>query len=226
MSGYTKLFSDIVDSSIWQEPADIKVVWVTMLALADQNGCIRGSPGWLASKARVPVDRVEAALKLFQQPDPSSRTTDNDGRRIESLPDGWLILNYLSFRDRMSNDHVAAQTRERVRKHRERYSALRNASNVTRAASVYASVSAPDILPERIRTPEVLTVWREWVAYRLTRARSKEPEKMFRYQADMIAAWGPEGAIASMRSSIANGYQGLFPPRNTPQPPRRRDPNI
>ena len=144
MSGYTKLFSEIVDSSIWREPSDICKVWITLLALSDADGYIRGSPGWLAGKAHVSLATCEEALGKFQHPDHESRTPDNDGKRIDRLEDGWLILNYLEFRDRLSNDPKAQATRERVRKHRERYYALRNTKSVTPLVSASASVSASD----------------------------------------------------------------------------------
>lgn len=143
MSGFTKLFSDIVESSIWREPSDICKVWITLLALADQDGYVRGSIGWLSGKAVVSEEACEDAIRRFQEPDRLSRTADNEGRRIEQLEDGWLILNYLKFRDRLSHDAKAAATRERVRKHRERYRALRNAESVTPAVSASASASDP-----------------------------------------------------------------------------------
>lgn len=142
MSGYVKIFSEIVESSIWDEPPETCKVWITLLALCDQDGYIRGSPGWLAGKARVPIEACREALNKFMAPDPSSRTPDNDGRRIEMLEDGWLVLNYLNFRDRLSADPKAVATRERVRKHRERYNALRNAESVTSAASASLSASS------------------------------------------------------------------------------------
>src|SRR5208282_4474708 len=141
--GYTKLFSDIVDSSIWDEDAETRIVWVTLLALSNADGLVRGSIGWLAAKSRVSQEACRKALVKFAAPDPQSRTPDNDGRRIEPLDDGWLILNYLIFRDRLSTNPKAVKTRERVRKHRERYNALHNVTCVTprHSASDTASVS-------------------------------------------------------------------------------------
>lgn len=141
VSGYCKLFSDIVESSIWEDTPETKVVWITMLALADRDGYIRGSPGWLAAKSRVTKEQCLIALAEFQSPDPRSRTPDNEGRRIEELEDGWLVLNYISFRERLSPDVKALATRERVRKHREKQKALRNASGVTVSAPASASAS-------------------------------------------------------------------------------------
>jgi len=141
--GYTKLFSDIVDSSIWEERPEVCKVWVTLLALCNADGYVRGSDGWLAGKSKVPLAACQEALQKFQSPDSNSRTPDNDGRRIEQLSDGWLILNYLSFRDRLSSNPKAVATRARVQKHRERYQALRNTKSVTptHPASASASVS-------------------------------------------------------------------------------------
>ena len=144
MPGYAKLFSDIVDSSIWEQPSDVCKVWVTLLALASADGFVRGSPGWLAGKARVSMDICRESLHTFQQPDPHSRTEDHDGRRIEEMDDGWLILNYLAFRNRLSDDAKAVRTRERVQKHRERYNALRNAASVTSVDSASASSSVSE----------------------------------------------------------------------------------
>jgi hypothetical protein len=144
MGGYTKLFSDIVESSIWKEPPPVCKVWITMLALSDRDGYIRGSSGWLADKAQVSKEECEIALNKFLNPDATSRTPDHDGRRIEQLEDGWLVLNYLTFRDRLSDDHKAILSRERVRKHREQWNALRNAPSVTSSIPASASASVSD----------------------------------------------------------------------------------
>ena len=137
--GYTKLFSDIIESSIWDEDAETRIIWVTLLALCNADGLVRGSVGWLAGKSRVSEAACRKALGKFESPDPQSRTPDNDGRRIETLEDGWLVLNYLMFRDRLSTNPKAIKTRERVRLHRERYNALRNTNGVTPGHSASAS---------------------------------------------------------------------------------------
>lgn len=142
MSGYTKLFSDIIESSIWNEPPDTCKVWITLLALSDKDGYVRGSVGWLAGKARVSKEKCAAAITLFQQPDDESRTADHEGRRIEQMDDGWLILNYLKFRDRLSTDATATATRIRVQKHRERYKALRNTKEALQGVTALGSASA------------------------------------------------------------------------------------
>lgn len=95
---FTKLFSSITESTVWCEPSDVRVVWISMLAMADRNGCVFASIPGLANRARVPIESTEAALSKFQQPDPYSRTTEFEGRRIEVIDGGWRLLNYMKYR--------------------------------------------------------------------------------------------------------------------------------
>jgi hypothetical protein len=116
-SGWTKLHSTILDSSVWQEPAHVRLVWITMLAMADADGVIEASIGGLAHRARVTREECVEALQRFLGPDPDSRD-GTTGERIEALTGGWLVLNHASYRDKQT--HQQAATAERVRRHRQR----------------------------------------------------------------------------------------------------------
>ena len=74
MSSYIKLFSEILTSTIWQEPDSTRIVWLTMLAMADKNGEVKASIPGLASFAKVPIEAAETALESFKSPDKYSRT--------------------------------------------------------------------------------------------------------------------------------------------------------
>lgn len=116
---YFKCFSDIIQSSLWAEDAETCKVWITMLALANQDGVVRATAPGLSHEARVPLDRTIEILKLLESPDPHSRTPDNEGRRIERTDGGYLILNYLKYRSLHDDDTRRANDRERQRRHRE-----------------------------------------------------------------------------------------------------------
>ncbi len=120
MSGFTKLFSDIILSSVWSEDDKTRIVWVTLLAISNADGFVSGSVPGLAAAARVSVAECDTALQKLASPDPHSRTKDHEGRRIEAVDGGWLILNYRAYRDRVSDDPNAVAARERVRRDRER----------------------------------------------------------------------------------------------------------
>ena len=103
MVGYTKLFSDILASTIWDEPNSVRIVWITMLAMADRDGMVGASVPGLAHLARVTTEECTNALAVLSSPDPASRTQDHEGRRIASVDGGWCILNYEKHRERSSS---------------------------------------------------------------------------------------------------------------------------
>ena len=95
---FTKLFASITESTIWAEPDAVRIVWITMLAMADRHGRIWASVPGLANRARVSLEACEDALDRFQKPDKYSRTPDHEGRRIEPIDGGWRLLNHAKYR--------------------------------------------------------------------------------------------------------------------------------
>lgn len=117
---YIKLFSSLVTSTIWMEDDKTRIVWITMLAVADKNGEIQASIPGLARIAGVPVPDVEVAIQKFLAPDEHSRTPDDEGRRIEKIDGGWSLLNHAKYRLMASKDESKTSNAERQRRHRER----------------------------------------------------------------------------------------------------------
>lgn len=115
---FVKLYGSILTSSVWSEDSDTKVVWITMLAMADQDGIVRASIPGLARFAGVSLEATETALNKFEAPDKYSVTTDDDGRRIEPVEGGWIILNHSKYRDMRTRRQV--QDAERQKRKRER----------------------------------------------------------------------------------------------------------
>ena len=118
MTNYTKLFSSIVTSTIWTEDDTTRIVWITMLALADKNGEVQGSVPGLARIAGVSLDACQSALDKFLSPDKYSRTMDDEGRRIEKIDGGWFLLNHAKYRAMASKDDAILSNAERQRRHR------------------------------------------------------------------------------------------------------------
>ena len=123
MAGYTKLFSSIIHSTIWRESSHVRIMWITMLAMADEEGVVEASIPGLMDAARVNRVEAEEALDLLSSPDPDSRNTDYEGRRIVNIEGGWLILNHNLYRNKKSKDEQIERrkelTRKRVQKYRE-----------------------------------------------------------------------------------------------------------
>lgn len=115
--GYTKLFSEIVLSTVWQQPAYVKVVWVTMLAMKDRWHKVNASLPGLAKASGVTLEECEKAIEYFKKPDPYSRTKDNEGIRIVDADGGWLILNGEKYRNMMSLDERREYNRIKQREY-------------------------------------------------------------------------------------------------------------
>jgi len=117
---YNKLFTKILDSSIWLEDASTRLVWLTMIAAMDETGfCQFASPANLAHRARVPQEDVNRALACLEGSDDQSSDPDNEGRRVERVPGGWMVLNAPKYRALVTKLVIQEQTAARVKRHRE-----------------------------------------------------------------------------------------------------------
>lgn len=126
MPTYTKLFTSIVTSTIWTEDDQTRLVWVTMLAMADKNGEVHASIPGLARMANVSVESAERAIQILLAPDPYSRTKAADGRRIEEIQGGWFLINHPEYRQMASREDQKEANAERQRRFRERKKEAKN----------------------------------------------------------------------------------------------------
>jgi hypothetical protein len=80
---------------------------------------LAAAPG-IANRARVDLDICIQALKKFQEPDPDSRTMEYEGRRIERVDGGYLILNYTKYRQLRDESQRRDYARQYMAERRER----------------------------------------------------------------------------------------------------------
>ena len=69
-----------------------------------------------------------------------------------------------------------------------------------------------NLLPDHLLNQTIAEKWKEWEDYRRKRGKSIS-EAAARKQMKMLSELTQEEAIAAIDQSIANDYQGLFPPR-------------
>ena len=78
---YNKLFTKILDSSIWLESDTTRLVWLTVVAAMDEDGFAQfASPLNLAHRARVSPDACLEAIRCLESDDPHSGDPDKIGR--------------------------------------------------------------------------------------------------------------------------------------------------
>lgn len=147
---YVKLFDSIVASTIWMAPSETRVVWITMLAIADRDGNVMASVPGLAHLCRVSRAACEAALDALMAPDLDSRTKTNEGRRIAPIDGGWVIINYEKYRDKATLAEKQEKDRLRQQRKRDRDAASRNVTPVTDCHAASQPVTESRLSSDRI----------------------------------------------------------------------------
>lgn len=217
MAGYTKLHASILDSSVWLTDKETRLVWITMLAMADQDGVVNASVGGLAHRARVTHEECQAALDVFMKPDPDSRD-GTTGERIEKVPGGWLVLNHANYRDIRTREQIA--TAARVKRYREsRVTVTGNDVTRSNAPPAYASESSSGGESTRggkrtvpAEKPDDVTdeVWQEWLDMR--RRQKSSTSALVLTQTRKKAEAAGMTMDEALTHWVAQGYKGFFPP--------------
>jgi hypothetical protein len=92
-----------------------------MMAIKDADHICRFSAYQIGRKARKTEAETLEALRVLSNPDTKRlEPQDYDGRRIEKVEDGWLILNGQKYRDKVSEEMRKARNRKAQANWRER----------------------------------------------------------------------------------------------------------
>lgn len=163
MSGYTKLFNSILASTIWEADMPTRIVWITLLAMADKDGIAEGSVPGLATFARVSLPQVRAALRKLMEPDKDSRSAEYEGRRIEAVDGGWRLLNHRKYRQKLGQDERREYLRVKQGEYRRKHKST-NVNNVSDKSTLLTHTEAeadtdaePKAKRERKTAPSALS---------------------------------------------------------------------
>lgn len=100
---WTPLWSQVVDSTLWEEPLEVRVLFMTMLALKEYDHVVRLPFRRLCKKSNMEPEKVRMALDVLMAPDKRSIDTQREeGRRVKTVEDGWLIVNGEYYRQEMA----------------------------------------------------------------------------------------------------------------------------
>lgn len=238
---FVKLDCGILDSTLWIDRTQ-REIFITALLMAEpidvkeprpqievdtlvETGFIVPS-GWygfvpaagigIVRRAMIPHDEGMQALQQLGDQDPESRSQDFGGRRLVRVSGGYLILNFIKYRDR---DYTGA---ERARRYRERLASRRddNASHrdITQAECRVQSAEAdPEKEPptpfEFVDGLDTVS-WDRWMAYRKSVKKPLRGDSIPAAKRK-LAAYGADQA-AVVEQSMANGWQGLFDLKGAP----------
>lgn len=129
MDTWCPIFSKIVDSSIWKESDLVVKVFLTMLAKKDSDDIVRANAYMIGEWAKKSEKEALEALAVLSSPDTKRiEPQPHEGRRIEKVSEGWLILNGEHYRQLMIGIN------ERARK--KRWAAMRRAQDRAERAAL------------------------------------------------------------------------------------------
>lgn len=195
-----------------------------MLAAMDENGFVQfASVANLAHRAVLPISESEDAVKCLESPDTNSSDPEHDGRRIERVPGGWMILNAAKYRAMVNRVVIQEQTRERVRRFREKKAG--NAPETTcnaRVTKVTPSEAEADTHSEAsaktngsgFAVPAIFeridgfsAALAGWIE---SRKKLKKPPtgRAVQLMIDKLAK-RPSDAVAALNMAVENGWQGM-----------------
>lgn len=119
---YGKLFASMYEGSLygnWQALVTLQ----QMVILCDPHGTLDMTPQALAARTSIPLEIIHEGIRLLEQPDEYSRSSEDEGRRIVRIdatrPWGWRIVNYAYYRQLASAEEKRRKDRERIAEKRQ-----------------------------------------------------------------------------------------------------------
>lgn len=212
---YAKVFTSMWDGSLYGK-LEASAVLMACVTLCNAQGVLDMTPEAISGRTGWPVEFVRKGITDLEMPDPRSRTPDEDGRRLAKLDDhrdwGWLIVNYEKYRALADADVIKLQTRERVRKHREKANASKRAVTVGNAQKRQAEAETEAEEGKKEAQAPIPGLdsesWNRFFGYRKSIGKPVKPVSVPAAQRE-LAGFG-EMQAAVVEQSIANSWTGLF----------------
>lgn len=155
---YGKLFDSMYDSTLAEDWRAL-ITFQQMIVLCDADGMIDMTPQALSRRTGIPIEYIKAGIEILEKPDPYSRTPDQNGVRIELIDDhrpwGWHIVNHEKYKTLQDADTIRAQTRERVRKHREMKRTVTDGNDQKRHTDTDINKDKPKPHPDKAKVSKI-----------------------------------------------------------------------
>jgi hypothetical protein len=121
MSGYGKAFASMYTGSMVGSGAPVFAVWGYVIANKERSGEIDLHPVMVGAILGEPPSTIEAAIEKLCSPDPRSRNTAEDGRRLIQCGPGpyrYRVVSHEFYRELYCEEDRRDAKREWDREHR------------------------------------------------------------------------------------------------------------
>ncbi|KPK66561.1 MAG: hypothetical protein AMS21_02040 [Gemmatimonas sp. SG8_38_2] len=113
---YGKIFKSMFDGSLVASGWEAIITFMVLIVFADKDGEVDMTPQALSNRTTIPLEIIERGLAALMEPDPHSRSDENDGRRIElsapPRPWGWRVINYEVYSKAINREALKAHWRK------------------------------------------------------------------------------------------------------------------
>lgn len=137
MANFSKIYDHILDSTLWEESPETRLVYLGMTFASDLDGNLQTrTMSALARRLNLPESYVEKGLLPLTEPDPKSANTAYEGRRIVPVQGGWLVVSKPEYVKRQTAAQVQwAEKKAKWRAKRAGGSEAKDAARLGRLAS-------------------------------------------------------------------------------------------
>lgn len=159
--GYIPLFGSLIHSTVWREPNHVRILWITMLCMADADGYVGASLPGLADAARISREQCREALSILMAPDPDSRDPVDGGQRVFQSDRGWTIPAVKRFRERVGSNAKRCRDYRKRKKAKQKDRCESTGRDGSQAKPQNWPTPPSDGKPQPERTPEEIAAFAE-----------------------------------------------------------------
>lgn len=143
---YGKMFRQMYHGTLATAgPWQALVTFQQFIVLADKEGIVDMTPEAISRETTIPLDIIKLGITALEQPDPDSRTPDEEGRRLVRLSEtrswGWRLVNYKHYRDLKREEDRKAYHRQYWHKRKLNNSTKTQQTQPIAEAEAYAEAS-------------------------------------------------------------------------------------
>jgi len=214
---YGKIFDSIYDGTLVEDWRAL-VTFQQMIILCDAEGQIDMTQYAISRRTGIPIEHIEAGIKILESPDPCSRSPEEDGRRIIRLDNhrnwGWKLVNHAAYRG--MKDHQAR--RDYKRKKQREYDELKREKTkkinkpldkkVQKSPEISSSVSV--YVFNKYKSVDK-TAWSDFEQHRID-IKKELTENAADLAAAKLNELTPSEQQKMVNKSIECRWTGLFPP--------------
>lgn len=200
-------------------PWEALVAFQQMIVLADKDGIVDMTADAISRETTIPLKIITKGIEALEQPDPESRSPDEEGRRIVLLSEGrswgWKIVNYDYYRKLRNEEERREYHRQYYRENRSKSATKKNSTAPQQNSTDSTNSSKQNAVSrkEEEHIPDGLnqSAWNDYTAHRKELRAKRLTPRGEQLAMEKLAKLPHDDQRTVVDTTISNGWTGLFP---------------